>query len=68
VGKVVGSSLATSPHTWIMFTIRSSMVDFSALGDVSARGAEHALSSCQHGFLSLLLNIELHSRKKNTKY
>ena len=29
-------------------------------------GGEHTLSSCQHEFLSLLLNIELHSRKKNT--
>ena len=43
------------------------MVDFSALGDVSA---EVLSLHCQHvsmNFLLSLLNIELHSRKKNTK-
>ena len=41
--------------------------DFSS--DVSATGgAEHTLSSCQYEFFCLLLNVELHSRRKNRDY
>ncbi len=50
-------------HRWVW----ASMVDFSS--DVSATGgAKHTLSSCQHEFFCLLLNVELHSRRKNRDY
>ena len=56
-------SIDRSHTRWVW----ASMVDLSS--DLSATGGvEHTLSSCQHEFLSLLLNVELHSIKKNRDY